>query len=860
MLKGKNLLRAVLLTIAWTMVGAVSGMGTSSNTRAGEKVYSDIRTSDEKMVLVYYGGGQLDVFPESMLASAPQTVNDQYHVTVVGDTTFCYDEEHIDSVVVRRYSELLDRMPMITQFKVNNKYNDQVYVDVLADIKEDSVITASIGTIGHWLTPSVQFSDPSALLYVGTERQQNKLSRRSFANDVYYTVAKPKQRIFNRVLIKDEVWSEGSDEYLEVPVVLTADMFSSNLPGQSGEGFAEMLDDNINTFFHSTWNVPQEEKETIYQTHPYIDIALDESLRRIRFSYVTRNNNGYSPLGLTLYASSDGTAWTKIKAFTADADNLPTGPGEEFVSGDIDLEADYSYLRFYLDESQRHLYLTLAEFRLWNIIDNPDAQKPDVLEPAVYENRMMPFGRIYRTHIDWLADNISSTPRIDINIENGEMVWSKDYYLNAEITIDGAGIYPSMPATPVRIKGRGNTSWSEWPWDKNPYRLKFEEKQKPFGLTKGKNWVLLANKQYGSMTSNAVGMKAACLVGTAGANHIVPVELYMNGEYRGNYNFTEKVGLANNSIDLDDESHAALLELDTYFDEQYKFRSSPYNLPVNVKYPEFGNDETAITLNDIHVDFNNFVQTLNNSNGSLGDFVDLEMLARYLMVNDLIVNYEIMHPKSTFLYKERIGATDDKFVFGPIWDLDWAFGYERNRSYFATDSRIDFWTSINMERVDFIHDLRYVSDDLGRYYYAVWTRFINTQLDELVEYCDDYYTVARPSLEHNAQMWGDGTGYARTTQNAKTWLATRAASVYKRVKAYDLDEDYNPIIDDFNYPGDTNGIETVRNSTTHPQESMLVNVYDLNGRIVKQQVSVFELRTGLRPGIYIVGGKKMVIK
>ena len=53
-------------------------------------------------------------------------------------------------------------------------------------------------------------------------------------------------------------------------------------------------------------------------------------------------------------------------------------------------------------------------------------------------------------------------------------------------------------------------------------------------------------------------MKAACLVGTAGANHIVPVELYMNGEYRGSYNFTEKVGFSNNSIDLDDETGAAL--------------------------------------------------------------------------------------------------------------------------------------------------------------------------------------------------------------------------------------------------------------------------------------------------------------
>ena len=56
------------------------------------------------------------------------------------------------------------------------------------------------------------------------------------------------------------------------------------------------------------------------------------------------------------------------------------------------------------------------------------------------------------------------------------------------------------------------------------------------------------------MMTNAIGMKVAQLAGVAGANHIVPVNLYINGEYRGSYNFTEKIGFHNNSIDLDDET------------------------------------------------------------------------------------------------------------------------------------------------------------------------------------------------------------------------------------------------------------------------------------------------------------------
>jgi hypothetical protein len=484
--------------------------------------------------------------------------------------------------------------------------------------------------------------------------------------------------------------------------------------------------------------------------------------------------------------------------------------------------------------------------------ENPDYHGSEIIEPAEYAYMMMPFGREYRVHVDWLTDRAEQVPRIDIDIENGEMVWSKDFYLNATITIDGAGVFPSMEPTPVQIKGRGNSSWSSWAWDKNPYRLKFEEKQKPFGLTKGKNWVLLANKQSGSMTSNAIGMKAACLVGTAGANHIVPVELYMNGEYRGSYNFTEKVGFSNNSIDLDDESGAALLELDSYYDETYKFHSSPYGLPVNIKEPDFSEGGTHLTQQMIEDDFNAFMQTL-KSGKEIAGLVDIDMLGRFLMVNDLILNLEPHHPKSTFLYKEFVGNSDSKFVFGPVWDLDWAFGYEMSRSYFQSDYISSYWNARTMESTQFVKDLRNVSKQLDKVYYQLWVQFRKQALQELIDYCDDYYAYARPSLEHNATMWGDGTGYARTTENAKKWLKRRADGIFNRLTAFDVDDD--TIEDDtFGYQGDADGIENISSGRATKGDGY---VYDLQGR------RVGTLRSSDAPllkGIYIVNGKKVVLR
>jgi hypothetical protein len=195
----------------------------------------------------------------------------------------------------------------------------------------------------------------------------------------------------------------------------------------------------------------------------------------------------------------------------------------------------------------------------------------------------------------------SKVPRIDIDIENGNTVVSRNYYLNAGFKVTGNGTYNNFAGT-VQIKGRGNNSWN---YAKKSYRLKLAEKTKLFGLKKGKGWVLLANPQHGSLMANAIAMKIGQLANVAYTNHIIPIELYINGEYQGSYIFTEKVGLSNNSVDIDEEL-AYMLELDSYYDEDFKFRSDKYNLPVNIKDPDlfdYSEEERDIKFETIKADF-----------------------------------------------------------------------------------------------------------------------------------------------------------------------------------------------------------------------------------------------------------------
>ena len=81
---------------------------------------------------------------------------------------------------------------------------------------------------------------------------------------------------------------------------------------------------------------------------------------------------------------------------------------------------------------------------------------------------------------------------------------SKDYYLNATLTVDGKGIYENYTGK-TEVKGRGNSTWG---YPKKPYRLKLDKKSEICGLGKAKNYVLLANHIDPTLMLNSVAFKS----------------------------------------------------------------------------------------------------------------------------------------------------------------------------------------------------------------------------------------------------------------------------------------------------------------------------------------------------------------
>lgn len=861
---------------------------TGGGTGEGNGDY-DMSEEDDSLGLIHYftlTDGQMIAIPKKYLLSR-QEEDGKIMLNLMGDTTLVFKKKALASEDTT-YNGVL---PVYESFKFNNKFNDQLFKDVDGIIdNENNNITLSVATIGKRLIPSFKLSEENsdATTWVNGIQQHSKQTSQRYDKPLTYTLAKPKQWIYRYIKVSDAIYENpetdtSNDEWIITPVELTADMLSTNWPSvNANEGVENLLDGITDTYFHSNWSATNNWSEGSYYgdgetTWPYLQIEPIEPLENLRFEYTTRNNasnGGYAPQGFILQASKDGSKWYDIRTFTADKDNLPTGAAVTYTSPIINMGDAYKYLRLQLTESTRKNYLVLSEFKLDKVEANPDYGKEpsdsNIIVPAVYKKGFFPYGRNYKVSVEYLTDKSTSqyrVPTIRINTLDGTWINSKTRFWDASFDLDGAGIWEDMHIDSMQIKGRGNSSWGGG-YSKEPYRMKFASKIKPFGLTKGKSWVLLANKQTGSMTTNAIAMKLADMVKTDGCNHIIPVELYINNEYRGSYNFTEKVGFSNNSIDLDDESNAVMIELDSYYDEVYKFKDQYYNLPTNISQPDLGDLETItnLTFDDIKESFNNFTyQVKMGETDEIGQYLDIEAYVRAWFVNDFTRNQECKHPKSWYLYNADI-LNDSLWAFGPVWDFDWAYGYDGTGQYFINSAQTDIFVgSNNLVGYHFFHDLIQRSDMVKKAYYRLWTEFLHKDgLDNLLDWLEDYHAFTDESFKHNATRWSDGNAYDKHLTNAKNWLTKRANYIYSHLTKYDISDDIDEPEQDINFGQPDVDIKVEDDDPTRIDLAKMsqkpVDVYTLHGVRMRTQVPAIEATRDLMPGIYIIGGRKVIIR
>ena len=147
------------------------------------------------------------------------------------------------------------------------------------------------------------------------------------------------------------------------------------------------------------------------------------------------------------------------------------------------------------------------------------------------------------------------------------------------------------------------------------------------------------------------------------------VEVYMNGRYEGCYLLTEQIRVDANRVNVG-ENTGFLLEFDTYFDEEVRFRTPASDIPVNVKFPdpEDLSEARLDALKEYLARTDEAVQARLSATGGEDPFayLDRESMIDYWIIFELMSNHEMLHPKSVYFHKDGNG----KLIAGPIWDFD----------------------------------------------------------------------------------------------------------------------------------------------------------------------------------------------
>jgi len=152
----------------------------------------------------------------------------------------------------------------------------------------------------------------------------------------------------------------------------------------------------------------------------------------------------------------------------------------------------------------------------------------------------------------------TALPIIYLQTEYYAAIDSKDDYIPGDTSIVGGRDFDDFDLAEMKIRGRGNSTWGLHP--KKPFQMKLADKAEFLGMPNDKKWLFLAEYSDKTMLRNKISFEMGYISNLDWTPQGRFAEVYINDEYNGTYNITQKVEESDNRVALGDTGY--LLELD----------------------------------------------------------------------------------------------------------------------------------------------------------------------------------------------------------------------------------------------------------------------------------------------------------
>jgi hypothetical protein len=250
-------------------------------------------------------------------------------------------------------------------------------------------------------------------------------------------------------------------------------------------------------------------------------------------------------------------------------------------------------------------------------------------------------------------------------------------------------------------------------------------------------------------------------------------EVYINNEYNGTYNITEKVEEGSNRVNIGDNGF--LLEIDQLdrqdADDVYFYTNK---FLVAIKEPNLDRDDDQFNYIKGHI--NEFEAALLASDftdpvNGYAKYIDVDSFVDWYLINEITKNVDSKDFSSIYFHL----VPGEKIKMGPLWDFDLSFG---NVDYADSRYAQGFWVKDNPWIARLFTDKLFVEKVKTRFAY-----FKNNQkliLDKIDVYADKL-NLAQQENDDKWQTLGKYVWpnplvfdtYNEEVTHLKTWYSQR---------------------------------------------------------------------------------------
>ena len=284
----------------------------------------------------------------------------------------------------------------------------------------------------------------------------------------------------------------------------------------------------------------------------------------------------------------------------------------------------------------------------------------DIIEiPETPDKALIP------THRQGLPRVYIETPKAIVS----KLDWVELSTIRIEADVNGRTV-EVYKADSLKIKGRGNSTWFDYP--KKPYSLKLKHKANLLGTGKTTRWALLANWMDRTKLRTPVAFEAARHTSMEWAPSGIFVALYLNKQYQGLYYLCERIHVEGSNFLADylyslDTSDSSEWDFYTLYG-RWKGGAAEGEMPVEVKYPDrdkYEGNSFAGVISQAESALHKVEKSIYEG-GDWAKQIDLDSFCDWYLVHEVCGNVEPRHPKSCFFF-----LRDGKLYAGPVWDFDW---------------------------------------------------------------------------------------------------------------------------------------------------------------------------------------------